>query len=1602
MGRSIFPRAEYPRDATVHSLFSQQANRTPESPALLLPSERGDGQARVMSYGVLDRRSDELAAALRAEGVRPGDLVVVFMERSLELGVALVGTLKTGAAYVPLDPGYPAERLRVMLSLCGEGRDDHPGARRQVILTQSGISDRLPEADRHHLIRLDEGWRRADADVQPAHQGAATDLAYVMFTSGSTGEPKGVAVPHRGITRLVLNTSYTPLDASRILLQLAPISFDASTLEIWGALLHGARCVLFPGGSVPDPDLLEGVIRNQGVTTLWLTASLFNTIVSEQPSALSTVAEILTGGEALSVPHVRRALEALPRSQLVNGYGPTESTTFTTCYRIPRPLPEGVTSISIGQPISNTEVCILDGELRAVPPGEPGELCIGGDGLAVGYLNRPKLTDERFVAHPFSDQPDARLYRTGDRVRLLPDGNIEFLGRMDDQVKIRGYRIELSEIQTALKTHPSVRDGVVVVQEASSLLGVSKRLVGYYVLEPAATATAEDLRSYLAERLAQYMVPTDFIKLERIPVTPNGKVDKNALPAPAVAEIDEVDYRAPATPTEVQVARVWAEVLGRSRVGVESNFFDIGGTSILAIQLVARLHSQTSLKLPLVRFYQNPTVRALSRFLDAGSAGTAASARKVSRDRTRDRNDHVAIIGMAGRFPGADSVDELWTNLLQGRATTRFFEKDELDPSLDPAETEHPDYVRARGIVQDAECFDHAFFGISKREAEVTDPQQRVFMEVAHAALEDAGCDPDRYEGAIGLYAGSGNTTYFNDLLSKRDDAIQRAGAFLTRLGNEKDFLTTRVSYKLNLRGPSVPVNTACSTSLVAVVMAVEALLTGLCDVALAGGVTIHTPQASGYLYQEGSMLSPDGVCRPFDADAQGTMFNSGVGVVVLKRLEDALAEGDRIDAVILGAAVNNDGSGRMSFSAPSVEGQAEVVARALARASVEPESISYVETHGTATPVGDPIEVQALAQAFGPRAHDEPHCGLGSVKSNLGHIVSAAGVTGLIKAALSLKERRIPATLHFKRPNPELYLETTPFFVVDRLTSWDHGARPRRAGVSSFGVGGTNAHVVLQEPPEPVEPGSSRPWQLLALSARTPEALERSCQNLADHLARHPDSNLPNVAFTLNVGRRQFNYRRVLVASTAEQAVEALRTGSGTRSRHTEDRDRPVAFLFPGQGSQYVRMGTALRDVEPVFTDELNRCADLLRPHLGADLRDLIYPGPGDEEAAARSLCQTRITQPALFAIEYSLAKLWMSFGVKPEVMIGHSIGELVCACLAGVFSLEEATELVALRGRYVQQVAEGGMLSVRKAADQLTQLLPEDLDLAAINAPELCVVAGPNPRIDQFAEQLQKEGIACKRLYTSHGFHSKMMDPVILPFAREVKRMRLRPPSIPFISTVTGQLITDAEATDPMYWGQHLRRTVRYSEGAHALLSDPRRILLEVGPRSTLITLARQQANAGSDRVTACSLGDRPDPEAEWRSLLGGLGQLWLAGVSPDWNGFYAYQRRSRVALPTYPFEKTRCWVDLPPWQPPVSAGATTGTRPRHDIAELGQRPGGAALELSSDAIAGAASAEIESVFAAQLQLMGQQLTLLQGVGAAGETHAALAGGSEGSGDR
>ena len=1479
--------ADYPREASLHQLIAEACEKFADRTAI----RSGDDS---VTFRQFDEASNQLANYLIERGVRKGDLVGVCCERNCDTPILLNAILRAGASYVPLDPEYPVERLQYMTENSGL----------QLVVAH--------DAQRHLVGKLkcdavfydkEQAAINGQPDTAPdVAMNSVEDVAYVIYTSGSTGKPKGVLVPHQSVVNLLVAFQTEPgFTHQDRLLATTTLSFDISVIEFFLPLVAGGELVIVDREIAKDQVKLVKAIKKYDITFMQATASHWR-VICEADFHGGSHMKFVSGGEPLPRDLIDPLLERC--GGLWNCYGPTETTVYSSIEKIENSRDR----ILVGPPLPNTTAYVVDDDGVLCAAETEGELWVGGDCVAKSYLKRDELTKEKFV-----DFNGERVYRTGDLARILESGKIEILGRIDSQVKIRGHRIELGEIDAVMASaDENVRLAAAVVRKESA---GDLRLVGYVLPHEGKTVDLLNLKSKIEKRLPEYMVPSVITVIDEFPYTPSGKTDRKAFPAPSTERPElGTEFIEPANDHERQLAAVWCEILQFDRVGTQDNFFELGGDSIKAVKAVKRSNEVLQASVSNAEFFDGPTI---GKFIAAArnSSVDRSSTNKpnTTSDRTNSGSNEFAVVGLAVKLPGAKNTTEFWNNLCEGKETIRFFSEDELDPTLPSEVVQDASYVKARGVIDDADHFDARFFNVPPREAELVDPQQRIMLELAWIALEDAGCIPSKFDGKIGVWAGTYETSYFTKNLLTNPELVQQTGEFQLGVYNEKDYIATRVAHKLNLNGPAINVNTACSTSLVAIIQACQSLAAGFCDAAIAGAASVHFPQNSGHLHQEGSIFSPDGHCRPFDAESGGTLFSDGAGAVVIKRLEDAVADGDRVYAVIKGFGLNNDGGEKASFSAPSIEGQSDAITMAHRRAGIKADSLGYIEAHGTATPIGDPIEVAALTRAFGTTTDKKQFCGIGSVKSNVGHTVAAAGVTGFVKTVLALHHEQIPATLHFNKPNPQIDFAATPFFVCDKLQQWKRSNEPRLAGISSFGVGGTNAHIVVQESPA-VENNSNNDQQapcLLPLSAKSETALEEAAANLASSL-NDSEFAFDDVVNTLTVGREQFNWRGFCVVdSNVEAATKLNKNRLPDYVSRKSSPNRKTVFMFPGQGAQYVRMGQILYEQLPVFKKNLDECCEILKPLLKRDLRDVLFPESGDEEESQEILKATQYTQPALFAIGYSLAKTLQSLDIQPTAMIGHSIGEFAAACVAGVFSLEDGLNFIARRAELMQALPGGSMLSVRMYGSDVEPMLSGDLAIASFNGPQLCVVAGPDEEVEKLHDQLKGQGVACKHLHTSHAFHSPMMDSIVGPFEKFIAETTLAKPQIPILSTVTGKWMTDEQAVDPAYWAQHLRKPVRFSEAVSQIWNeDNGLVLLELGPRKTLATLAMQHAEDRKTQFAIPTMADNADDFVEWRQFLMAIGQLWSLGVNVDLKQFIAPTGRV-VSLPTYPFQRKRFLV-------------------------------------------------------------------------------------------
>ena len=1503
---------DFPQQS-LHEVIAAQASKTPDAIAVL----SGD---QTQTYRQLDERSNELANYLCSKGIGQGDLVGLCSNRDVDTPALLLGIMKSGAGYVPLDPDYPVDRLVYMVE----------NSEVKLVIAHLDQSDLTDKFDAPVTV-VDRDWDKIaaagnsaiSANVEPE-----TDIAYVIYTSGSTGKPKGVQVQHRAAVNFLYGMLEAPgFTASDRILATTTLSFDISVMEIFLPLVVGGSVAVVDRATAKDTTALVKAMDQYEVNFMQATPAMWRMIL-EADFHGNPEMKFASAGEPLPRDLIRPLLDRC--GELWNAYGPTETTVYSTVAHITSE--EG--RILVGTPIINTQVYIVDESNELCPPETPGELLIGGDGVTLGYLKRDDLNAEKFV-----DFKGERVYRTGDLAVLTDEGQFFHMGRMDNQVKFNGHRIELGEIDAALAMQPGVRQAASVVREDRP---GDKRIVGYLLVDNENGPDLSKIRANVGLTLPEYMVPNTVVVVDKFPYTPSGKLDRKSFAPPSTKRPSiGTEFVKPKTSQERELAKIWCDVLQLDEVGTQDNFFELGGNSIRAVKVVAQAKQQLNIDVTGAEFFDNPTIDS---FLKMAAESVGPIPKKISRSKSNDQNSgQYAIVGMAARMPGADDLNQYWDNLVNGRESITFFSKDELDSTIDPRDTSDPNYVPARGIIKDADHFDARFFSTPPRNAELTCPQQRILLELSWTALEDAGIIPNKSDQTIGVWAGSYTTSYFVKNILTNPELVRQTGEFQVGVYNEKDYIATRIAHALNLTGPAINVNTACSTSLVALIEACKSLDSGHCDIAIAGGASVTFPQNSGHVHQTGSIFTLDGHCRPFDAAGAGTLFSDGAGVVVVRRLEDAVAAGDRIYAVVKGFGINNDGGEKASFSAPSITGQSNAVAMAQAMAEVDPKSIEYIEAHGTATPIGDPIEVTALRRVFEngkqqqtgektPEADSTQYCAIGSVKGNIGHTVAAAGVAGLIKVAMALHDEQIPATLHYEKPNPQIDIENSPFYVCDSLKPWKRNENPRRGGVSSFGVGGTNAHVLLEEAPVVAaaqtddsskhQTSNELPVAILPVSGKTEDALAANIDNLINHLrsGEADTESLVETSQTLQLGRDEFIYRSAIVSSEAADAITVLADKKPPKymKRKASTAQRDVVFMFPGQGSQYVRMGKNLYEHSEIFKQNLDRCAELLLPLLERDLREVLFPEVGGEEAATEILRNTQFTQPALFAIGYSLSQVWLAWGVQPAALMGHSIGEFAAACTAGVFSLEDGLKMIAERGRAMQALPGGSMMSVRLPGAEVEPMLWGDMAIGSYNGPSLCVVAGPDDQVAELQAKLEAKEVVCRHLHTSHAFHSPMMNEIVNPFAEFVSQFKLNAPEIPILSTVTGDWMSNEQATDPLYWAEHLRKPVRFSEAVTRMWSekegDPDRILIELGPRRTLATLAKQHAADPKNQISIPTLSNTSEDNAEWFSTMSAVAQLWLAGAKIDWRRLSTDGQprvRRHSTLPTYAFQRKRYFI-------------------------------------------------------------------------------------------
>lgn len=1258
---------------TICQLFEENVIKNPSHTAI-------DYKNKIYTYEILNKKANQLARHIRKEyklhakeELKPDTLIPICIGRSAEYIIGILAILKAGGAYVPINPDYPNSRIKYMLEDINS----------KLIITESTLACKF-EIYNHLLKQIPIDI--LDSSTEDIHnlniRINSSNLAYVIYTSGSTGTPKGVIAKHINVLSQVICADYFCANEFDHMAFFSDVAFDSTTFEIWGALLNGAS--LFIPEKLLDllsnPLLFKETITKKKITILLLTRALFDVLYTLDETVFESLKFLLVGGEALTKNLMLKLCKSNYKPQfLINAYGPTENSTFCTTYEIKDDSFNILNSVPIGKPYSNRVGFVLDKHKQLLPVGIVGELYVGGPSLSKGYLNLKKLTDERFIPNPFINLNSIKypkIYKTNDLVKWLPEGNLEYVGRNDFQIKLRGYRIELGEIEAKLLELSKIKHCIVILHKKE----VASYLIAYYVSDD----KLEDqiIRDHLASSLPEYMVPSFFIHLEILPVTTSGKLDRKALPEP-IFQPEKIEYiNNELQGIEKTLYVIWSKILNISNFSLDESFFHLGGSSLTAMKVRQELEDTFKIKINIVDLFQYTTIKQLANrvseltlisenneiFLEVENKHLIQHTIEPSIE-----NEVIAIIGMACRIPEATNPESFWDLLLQEKSNIRDYSAEELKANqVNETLINDPAYVKRGAVLENSFSFDAEFFGYSVKDAEVMDPQQRQFLECAWEALEYSGNIPEKFAGDIGVFASQGRNYYFLKNVYSDKSSMSETKLFQAILGNEKDFLATRVSFKLNLTGPSITLQTACSSSLVSVHMACESLKARTCDMALAGGVSLFYNY--GYLYQDEMIEAPDGYCRAFDAKAKGTVITSGVGVVVLKRLSDAIKDKDTIYAVIKGGAINNDGSAKMGFTAPSVKGQVAVIERAIKNAKIEPQTIRYIEAHGTGTSLGDPIEWAALHEVFQKHIKQKEFCTIGALKTNIGHTDAAAGVLGLIKVVLALKHKIIPATLNFDELNPEIASFNYLFQVSSNTCYWDSQLIPRRAAVSSFGLGGTNAHIILEEYNGKEESVNLSPFALIPFSAKNEESLSLLAKEIQKNLETSDNFNLHDFAFTAQQGRAEFKKRGYFVVKTDLKSTsikERIAVSYICKNRYENKPE--IIFILSQIKLNSAKQVIGLYKNYPIFRNSFLNCSTILYQNYNINLKNIF-----SENEQKFNEIYLEYSKLVNFCIQYSLSRLLIACGLEPDGFIAYGLGMYLAAALSGISSLEETLSAI------------------------------------------------------------------------------------------------------------------------------------------------------------------------------------------------------------------------------------------------------------------------------------------------------------------------------------
>jgi len=1508
--------ADYPKKC-LHELFKEQASENPEKIAVLDVNKQ-------ISFKQLDEQTDLLAKKLQTLGLGVDDIGGIYTQSSVEYIIAYLGILKAGGAYMPLEVAYPTELLKKALNK----------AKPKVIVTTNEYIEFLPQNEQ--IVCLDENWQeRLTKENLPElysnqEKPDIDSLAYCVMTSGTTGEPKGIICPHRGaVNSYYWRYNYYPYQENE--------REACNVFFVWEAvraLLQGFPTYVIPDSSIYDPWKLVSFLEEHKITRVLFTPSLLEQILNtpdiDLTNRLSGLKIVWLNGEVVPTTLKNRFFEVFPDCKLLNDYSVSEThdiCTYDLALLDERYSPK---FSSVGKPMSNVSIYLLDEEQNPVPQGVSAEIYVAGDSLARGYLGDKEKTDERFVKDTIKNDGSI-MFRSGDAGRFLPNVELEIKGRIEFMIKLRGYTVVPGAVEAAINDHSAINACVVVTKDNPETKQPDA-LVAYLV----SNKSMEDneliisLREHLKNNLPHYEIPSYLIVLDELPLNSvTGKLDRKKLPDPDVAAHKAIE-NAPkigGTLNEQIIIDVWQEVLGTPINSVKDNFFDLGGHSLLAVKICFELSQKLNIQVSVVDIFNKPTVQSLAELIDSKKdGGGLAHLENITSSKDKDNQNSssdLAIIGMAGVFPGAKNVDEFWDNLCNKNCSIKELSSEYLESIGVSAEIYEDENYRAYGaLIDDVEHFDYQFWNLSKKESVLMDPQHRLFLQSCYHALENAGIKPGKGE-RTGVFGGSYSPLYLLHQLGGGGfmDPTDPMEYHLTETGNDKDYLTTRVSYMLDLQGPSIGVQTSCSTALSVISSACQSLELNQCDIALAGASSITFPQG-GYQYVEGHINSLDGKVRTFDEKASGTILGDGVGVVVLKRLDDALRDKDTIYSVIKGYATNNDGIEKAGYSAPAVKGQQVSVTQALENANVGADSISYIEAHGTGTLVGDPIEIRALSDVYERYTDKKQYCALGSVKPNIGHSNIAAGMAGIMKASLCLYHKTLVPNINYDKPNPAMDIENSPFYVNTELKKWEvDGDFPRRAGVSSLGIGGTNNHFILEEAPEvqinedkQEKDKQDKMHNLFLLSAKSENSLKENALALANFIEKNPDISLDDIEYTLRETKLFYEYRVGVSCTDKQSAIKALRNSAkGTKVSKLSSKqiqsDIKNVFVFSGQGSQHEFMGLGLYQNEPIFKKYFDECCVILEKELGVDFKELLF------EKGAKAFEYAYYTQPLIVAHQYSIAKTLMDWGIKPDGLAGHSIGEYTAALISGIFSLEDTLKLVITRGKQMQKAGEGTMLSASMPLVDAKEILKKhnQVSIAVINTPNSIVFSSEVEPILKLQEELRAKDIKAQKVNVSQAFHSPMMSEASKELTKVVKTIKRNKPQIPLMSNVTGTWMSQNQVNDDEYWGTHMRECVYFSDNIEGLLSKNPTKVIEVGANTILTRSIASFTDKLDDKplVIPSSRHAKDTATSDTQALDNVIAQIWASGREVDWS-LYSNYKGNKIALPGYSFEKISCWAN------------------------------------------------------------------------------------------